>query len=328
MQTFTGIQYVKIDIANQFGLDRLPWKERLWWVDDNRPDLPALAKNAKHELGYMKALRALDKGERGIETNHIMGLDATASGLQIMAAMSGCHNSAKAVNLIDTGQRECIYSSVAQHMSTRMNLEVTRDMVKRPVMTFFYGSEAVPQQIFGEGTDALAVFYKVLATTLRGPYELMQLIQEFWDSKAEKYVWAMPDGHVCHVPVTSTIDKPIEIDEANHLRFTYRAEVMAPQVKGKSLAANIVHSVDAYICRRMVLKANEAGVYLSPIHDCFYTHPNHMNKVRQWYVELMAEVARMNLVENILSQISGKRIVYTKTAGLPELILEAEYALS
>jgi DNA-directed RNA polymerase len=327
MQTFTGIEYVKIDLANKFGLDRLKWQERIWWVNDHKPDMPLLASKAKHETSFTKALRALKQAENGIQSNHIMGLDATASGIQVMAAMSGCRSSAAAVNLIDTGERNCVYETVARS-ETLKEFELERDDIKKPVMTFFYGSEATPRALLGEG-KALEAFYNVLSTTLEGPYELMKIFQSFWDPDATKYVWAMPDGHVVHIPVTTKEDKGLEIDEADHLRFTYRAEVVRPQLRGRSLAANIVHSVDGYIARQMVQKADAAGIYLAPIHDCFYAHPNHMNQVRQWYRECMAEVSRMNLVEAILSQIGGKAYTYHKmTNNLDKDIMQSEYMLS
>jgi len=328
MQNFTGTEYVMIDIANQFGLDRLLWNDRLYWVNNNRPNLSALTDQAKHPIPFEKGIRALQKAEAEQPTNHIMGLDATASGIQLMAAMSGCVSSAKAVNLINTNKREDIYEWIAQKMTKLLDKPITRDSVKKPVMTFFYGSQAVPKQIFGTGTSYTA-FMDTMSKVLKGPFELMKLFQSFWDPNASKYTWAMPDGHVVHIPVTVKEDKGLEIDEASHLRFTYRAEIVKPQLEGRSLAANIVHSVDAWVCREMTKKAKTLGFYLAPIHDCFYAHPNNMNAVRQMYRELLAEVAQMNLVTSILSQIGNRRITYTKlTSALDEQILESEYALS
>lgn len=328
MQTFTGIQYIKIDVANQFGLDRLKWDERLWWVEDNQSDLNDLQDSAKNPIAFGKAVRALDKAEQGVSINHIMNLDATASGLQAMAAMSGCRATAEAVNMIDTGNREDVYTSASTEMSSLLGLEIDRDVIKKPLMTFFYGSMAVPKQVFGEG-DGLTAFFGALKKQLPGPFELMSLFQSFWDPTATKYMWAMPDGHVIHVPVAATEERGLEIDEANHLRFQYRANIVSAQTEGKSLAANIVHSVDAWMCRQMVIRAKKLGFYLAPIHDCFYAHPNYMNEVRQLYRDVLAEVADMNLVSAILSQIAGRTVGYSPsgTSLRPE-IMQSEYALS
>lgn len=328
MQEFTGIQYIKIDVANQFGLDRLKWNERMWWVDDNRPNLNELQDSAKNTIAFGKATKALGRAEQNVPINHICNLDATASGLQAMAAMSGCRATARAVNMIDTGNREDVYASSSKEMSGLLGMEVDRDTIKKPLMTFFYGSMAVPKQVFGEG-DGLTAFFGTLKSQLPGPFELMQLFQSFWDPTATKYMWAMPDGHVVHVPVAAKEERGLEIDEAKHLRFQYRAEVVGPQAQGRSLAANIVHSVDAWMCRQMVIRAKKMGFYLAPIHDCFYAHPNYMNQVRQLYRDVLSEVADMNLVSAILSQIAGRTVNYSPVgSSLRDEIMKSEYALS
>ena len=331
-QTFTGIEYIKIDLANQFGLDRLKWNERLWWVDDHRPDLDELQSSAKNKIAFGKAKRALIKAEQLMPINHILNLDATASGLQAMGAMSGCRLTAKAVNMIDTGNRECVYAHAGGAMSGLLGMDIARDTIKKPLMTFFYGSMAVPKQIFGEG-DGLTAFFGALKAQLPGPFELMQLFQSFWDPTATKYTWAMPDGHVVHIPVSVKEERGLEIDGAGeggkNLRFQYRAEVIAPRPKGLSLAANIVHSVDGWMARQMVIRAKDMGFYLAPIHDCFYAHPNYMNQVRQLYRDVLSEVADMNLVSAILSQIAGRTVAYTPNgASLRLEIQKSEYALS
>jgi len=328
MQTFTGTEYLQIDIANQFGLDRLEWDKRIWWVKDNIGDLKDLDSTAKHPILFRKAYRALKEVIAGRSTNHLMGLDATASGIQIMAAMSGCHRAAKAVNLIDTGQREDLYDDVALNMTKLVDIPVDRERMKKPVMTFFYGSQAVPKQVFGDG-QALVCFFNSMLETLPGPYKLMQLFQRFWDGNATEYTWVLPDGHVAKIPVTSTEEKGMEIDEENHLRFHYRAQVIKPQSQGKALAANIVHSVDGWVCREMVKRAAAQGFWLAPIHDCFYASPNNMNQVRLNYRDIMVELSQMNLVAQILSSIRKQSLTYRKlSTDLHIKISSSEYALS
>ena len=328
MQTFSGTEYVKIDIANQFGLDRLRWRDRIHWVNNNRPDLTELAENSEKPHLFTKALRALQAAEKGIAHRFIMGLDATASGLQMMAAMSGCHETARCVNLINTDEREDVYQEVADTMSEYTGATVTKSIVKKPVMTFFYGSQAQPKSIFGEGST-LSAFYSALGNLMPGAMELMKLFQQFWDPQATHYQWAMPDGHVVHWPVMQTKDQDMEIDEAHHTRFVYRAKFPKAQLQGRALAANITHSVDAFACREMVRGCQKRGFHMVPIHDCFYAHPNDMNAVREQYVEVLASIAEQNLVTSVLSQISGRTFnFHKKTKDLPELIRGSDYALS
>jgi DNA-directed RNA polymerase len=257
-----------------------------------------------------------------------MGLDATNSGLQIMGVMSGCIETCKATNLIFTGERVCGYQMIADTMNAIPGVSVDRDTVKKPVMTTFYGSTAQPKQVFGTGST-LAAFYTALEEQLPGAYDLMDVLQQQWNSYATEHQWTLPDGHIARVPVTQTIEKSIEIDECNHMRFAYRANVIAPVIRSRSLAANIVHSIDGWIVRQMVSAAHQQGFWLAPIHDCFYTSPNNMDKVRQNYLTIMQWLADNNQVSKILSEIKGSYVPYTPMSSmLSTYMKDSEYALS
>lgn len=328
MQTFTGTEYLKIDIANCYGLDKETWANRLAWVAANEPTLELQDRGAKSPILFRKAVRALRLVQRGEPTNHIMGLDATASGLQIMAALSGCFNTASAVNLVNTGVRECFYTTVANFMCTQGGIRVTTAEVKKPVMTVFYGSTEQPRQLLGEGPELVA-FYNALREKATGAYNLMGLFQSHWRPDVEYHTWRLPDGHIAKVPVTQTVEKSLEIDEFDHLRFAYRSNILSPKSQSRALAANIVHSIDGWVARMMVRAAQKQGFWLAPIHDCFYTSPNHMNQVRENYLTIMQWIARSNLVEDILTQISGRWQPYDKLSNtLDQHIAQAEYALS
>lgn len=329
MQTFTGLEYIKIDVANQFGLDRLDWNDRIHWFNNNEPHLEQIIERSDKLLAFEKGLKAFRAAEAGEPIDFVMGLDATASGIQMMGAMSGCHLTSRAVNLVNTGHREDVYQCVATEMSEYLNQEIDRSAVKKPIMTFFYGSIAQPKAIFGEG-EALQAFYSALANRLPGAFELMKLFQSFWDPSAEYYAWEMPDKHNVHIPVMQTEEKGIEVDEAHHLRFTMLSKRVKPQHRGRSLAANITHSVDGYVARMMVQMAHAQGFQLAPLHDCFYAHPNDMNQVRENYRDIMAHVAEVDLVSDILNQIRPyKKHGFQKHSNdLPEQIRQSEYALS
>lgn len=194
-------------------------------------------------------------------------------------------------------------------------------------MTFFYGSEAQPKFAFGEG-DHLKAFYKAMKHRLKGPHAMMKLFQDHWNPDAEYYTWTMPDMHTVHIPVMGTVDRRVEVTEANKLRFTYRSREVAAQRKGKALAANITHAIDAYVCRLVVKSCAKQGIPVAPIHDCFFAHPNHMNVVRRAYVDAMIDVDSKNMVQGILRQITGNRNYYfDKEASLANLIENSDYAI-
>lgn len=330
MKTFTGLEYLKIDVANKFGLDKESWEDRIKWVDTVNGVLETIVSEADDVYLFAKAVMALRDAQHGIPTGHAMGLDSTASGLQIMACLIGCHTTAANVNLVNTGSRQDIYQKMSHTMSDLLGKPITRDTIKQPVMTTFYGSKAQPKSLFGEDTPELEAFYTTLETELPGAMEVLNDIQSCWNPSALAHSWTLPDGVHVVVKVEELVSKKIEIDEMDHATFTMKVHVNQPSTSGISLAANIVHSIDAYVAREMIRRSHIQGFDMLTIHDNFIASPNHMNKVRQNYVEILAEIADSNILQNILREVTQNfSLVYKKYSNdLGKSILESEYALS
>lgn len=327
MQQFTGLEYIKIDIANQLGYDKLNWDERIEKAESYLNTTSHSERVESNPLLY-KALIAHDKAIKGKPTGFIMGLDATASGIQIMSCLMGCETSAKSVNLIDTGSRRNVYNIVRNIVSAKSEHHYTLTDIKKPVMTTFYGSKNQPKELFGEGTPDLDIFYKTLNTLLPGAMECMNDMQSCWNPKALVHAWTLPDGHVAYVPVMDNVDKKIEIDELNHATFTHRAYVNKPLPRGLSLAANIVHSIDGFVVREMIRRAHYQHFNMITIHDSFWSSPNYMNKVRQNYLDILMEIADMNLLDSILKSITNSNIEHVKISNsMSQQMVDAEYAI-
>lgn len=321
-----NLDNLKIAIAGHAGQDKLTWSERINWFnqqlnfDIDTFDEPILGS---------KAIQAYLDSKKGIPTGYVMSIDATASGLQVMSALSGCKVTAKACNMVNTGNREDIYQSVTDKMNKLLKPidQVTRSDVKKPVMTTFYNSEANPKETFTE--PQLEAFYASLDDTLPGALDVMEAINEYWDFDSDVHMWTLPDGHVAKVPVTEMTNIRIEVDELNHRTFTYRYNKQQPSENYRSLVANIVHSVDGYVAREMVRRCHALKIQLVHIHDCFVFSPDYLQIVCQTYREILAEIANSDLLSDILSEISGNYVPVTKhSTNLAKEILNSEYMLS
>jgi len=320
-----NLDNLKIAVANEAGHDKLLFEERIAWFDSQLKE-GFDTEEFKYPLLGRKALRAYALAEQGLPSNYMMGLDATASGLQIMAALIGCKTTAKACNLIYSGTREDLYTLVADTMNSPLPPAdyVNRNMVKQPVMTHYYNSLEEPRKAFND--VQLQAFYNALDGLCPGAVDVMDTINAFWNKRALEHSWTLPDGHRSVVPVIETVDKRVEIDELNHRRFAYIYKANKPSRKSTSLVPNIIHSVDGYVAREMVRRC---PFDIAHIFDCFYFHPDNMQDASRIYREILADIAQSDLLADILSEISGKNISIAKESDDLHLdILASKYAIS
>ena len=75
MRYFSPIEYIKIDISNQFGLDKAIWDTRLQWVDDRVNDLEHFIEDADKKILFAKSVRAYRQAEKGEAVNMAVSLD-------------------------------------------------------------------------------------------------------------------------------------------------------------------------------------------------------------------------------------------------------------
>lgn len=149
MKTFTAIEYLAIDIANQFGNDvdvgfrgdKDEFENRIQWVRNNFKVLEQRATEAEEPLLYSKAVMAFRKALKGLPIGHSVALDAVCSGMQLMSALTGCHKGALITGLIDPNVRYDAYTEVTGEMNLilkRLNMDtvqVSRKDAKDAVMT-------------------------------------------------------------------------------------------------------------------------------------------------------------------------------------------------
>lgn len=256
MQKFTAKQYLKIDIANNFGdnMDKKTWSERLAWFDQNESNLVNLVVKAENPALFYAGIKALDDVNQGKAIGYPVSLDATSSGLQILAVLTGDTNAAALCNVVNTGKREDAYTGVYQRMLDQIGetSKIDREDVKRSVMTALYGSKAVPKEVFGEGM-LLRVFEHTMVQVAPAAWELNQLMLEIWNPKALSNDWVLPDNFHVHVKVMAQRKEVIHwLNEPVDTFYN----VNAPIEEGRSLGANMVHSIDGMMVREIVRRCD------------------------------------------------------------------------
>jgi DNA-dependent RNA polymerase len=258
MQTFTGWQYLLIDVCNQYGLDKMLFEERITWAEANLDILESLVDQADKKPLYMKACQAIRAAQRGEPSGHLVGFDAVCSGIQIMAAITGCPAGAASTGLTNPNVRADAYTLTTDTMNAILgsNITIPRDDAKKCLMTAFYGSKNKPKEILGEDSPELDAFYQAAQIVAPGPWELLQDLLASWQPWALEHAWQLPDGYDAKVKVMDKIDARIEVDELDHATFTYTYYDNVGTKKGLSIAANVVHSIDGYVLRAMHRRCN------------------------------------------------------------------------
>lgn len=399
-QTFTGVEYLQIDIANNFGKDKLDWNERIEWFKQNEHQLDNLLNQAENPALFFAGVQAYRKALAGEPSGYPVSLDGCSSGLQILACLATDRMAASLCNVVDTGHREDAYTAVYRAMAEYIgeSAKIKRSQCKEAIMTSLYGSQAVPKRVFGEG-ELLQVFYDAMSLMAPQAWALNQAFLEIWNSEALMYSWTLPDNFHVHTKVMASVAEDFHFMNAPEQAVR---KVNMPTPKGRSLGANTVHSIDGYIVRELsrrcmhnpeqVLRVKTALCYFGDstvedtesarmvqtlwnhyektgmlsarildyldedtvgllpdrqpvweliyslprkpfqvlsIHDCFRVLPHYGNDLRRQYNNLLAELAKGDLLNAILTQITGREILIPKTE--PEMwkdIKVTNYALS
>lgn len=254
MQLFTPAEYLKIDIASNYGMDKSTWNERIEWFDDNQNNLLQLLSQAKEPALYYAGVLAWEDTQSGKPSGYPISLDATASGFQLLAVLTGDSSAASLCNVTDTGYREDAYTRVYQAMLSKIGdtSKIDRDDVKAAVMTSLYGSEAIPKEVFGKG-PLLNAFYETMQEVAPAAWELNTAFLEIWDTEAYSNDWVLPDNFHVKIKVMDTIVEKVHF--MNQPFDVYR-KVNQPMEKGRSLGANVIHSLDAMIVREMTRRCD------------------------------------------------------------------------
>lgn len=323
MQKFTGHQYLQIDIANNFGLDKQDWNTRLDWFNQNQEKLLSLVPQAKEPALFYAGVQAWNQAQQGLPIGYPISLDACSSGLQLLACLTGDDKAAKLCGVIDTGHREDAYSVIYNEMvnSIGESAKISREDCKDAIMTSLYGSTAVPKQVFGEG-KLLQTFVDTMTNLAPAAWALNQVFLDIWDSTVLSHDWILPDNFHVHVNVMGTIKEKVNFFNKPYEVVT---KVNMPKEKGRSIGANVTHSIDGFLVRELTrrcdYKPDQRDRVQSMIFNCW-----EKNELQDTNNNRMLETLWFHYLDSgylsarILDYITEDNISYIDRSVIQELI--------
>lgn len=253
-QEFTPFQYLLIDVATTYGnnLNKEFYDVRIAWARENLDRLEDLVDSAEEPNLFYKAVLAVRDVQAGKPTGHVMGMDAAASGIQLLSVCGRCRTGMENTGVINTDSVPDVYTKCTEMMGT---LGYARKAVKLALMTFYYGSKQQPEITFGEGSSDLEEFYKTAEVIAPEAYALRNITIDAWVPFAPAFTWTMPDLGTVYKRVWKNKDYVIK-DELIGASFTYSTKINEGKERGVSLAADITHSIDAYLLRELGRRCN------------------------------------------------------------------------
>lgn len=267
MKTYTPKQWLLIDLASKHGMDKNTYDERLMW---GREVLEQLRLGSDgHEFIYSadepalfaKALLAIKDTLLGQPTGHVVGLDAAASGPQLLSVLTHCETGMRNTGALNSGSVPDLYTLIQNNMQTTEKKD--RDLVKQATIPYVYGSDVSPITVFGDDADKFVEAYEATV-----PYAafVRRVLLDAWDESAYFYEYSMPDGAIVYLECKINDDFK---GTMNGYTYTYRCSVNRPiklKEKGsKALGANVTHSMDAFVVREIGARCHYNTVHITRV---------------------------------------------------------------
>ena len=316
--------WLAFQVATTYGLDKATMVERLDWVSNNKTLISNIATDPIDSLPdweaaeepwqfmascheYYHCCIKKDKQTTGL----MIAVDATCSGLQILAGLAKDQSTAELVNVCPGSRPSDAYKAVAEeakkHVPKEMHSWLTRKTTKRTVMTIPYNAtksssriyikEALKEQGHDPTPDEVSVVvdavYKSMDAIVPGPMQVMRWIKvhvgQYIKDGAEVVEWTTPSGFMVVQERNKRETEQLEL----HLLGRTRVNLIVgkgdpcPIRHKSSTAPNLIHSLDASILH---CSFQQFDGPFTVIHDSVLTRAGDMGTlnalVRETYTDI------------------------------------------
>jgi DNA-directed RNA polymerase len=354
-------QWLAFQVATTYGLDKAPMTERLSWVAENEDLITRIAKDPIGNLSEWEGadepwtfLAACDEYYHCVincdrhYTNLPIAVDATCSGLQILAGLARDASTAKLVNVLPSDRPQDAYKVIAEqakpHVPEHIRPYMDRKTTKRTVMTVPYNAkpfsnrgyirEALKEKGLEVEKEDLTIVVKAVRDAMDevvpGPMRVMKWIEQevsnAIDRGLQEITWITPSGFVVRQKLMKKNLKRIELQLLGHCQI-YVAEGDTNEVDKNhhknATAPNLIHSLDASLLH---LSAIRFDAPIALIHDSVLCRATDMSVlsaiVRETYMHLFAEHDYLTAWGHQIGAESDPPIIDTLQ---PESVIESTY---
>lgn len=266
MDKFSGLEALKIDIANNFGKDKLNYFDRINWfnselapkikANSSIQDLMLEAEYAEEPELAFAGLQAYVKYLNQEPSGYMVSFDSTSSGIQIMSALMGDNSGMILTNLTYPEQRFDAYTEIYNIFLDKWNkqypnqeINISRKNIKSAIMVMMYGGSKSIMGKLNNDKRVFNVLMEVCSTTISGAYNLRKALLNCISDTATEYSWFTPDGFNVITPITALYTEQRETSIGT-IYVKYKDKGTDKFYKGN--VANLIHSLDATLMREVI----------------------------------------------------------------------------
>ena len=353
--------WLAFHVATCYGLDKAPLAERVAWAYDNFTLITQVATEPIGSLPEWEAaeepwqfLAACDEfyhcvieADRQF-TGLPVAVDATCSGLQILAGLARDKNTAKLVNVLPGDKPQDAYKAVAEaakpNCPESIQPYMDRKTVKRVTMTVPYNAKPFSNR--GYIRDALKekgveISKEDLTATVKavreamdvvvpGPMAVMKWIEAEVAAAIKRGAthlrWTTPSGFVVHQKLNKKQIQTLDLQLLGRCKMNVAVgdtDTVDLSHHKNATAPNLIHSLDAALLHLSVLRF-DAPIAL--IHDSVLCRSTDMSilstLVRETYMHLFAE---HDYLKDFAQQIGAETEPPIIGDLEPESVIESTY---
>ena len=326
--THDAKEWLAFQVATSYGLDKATMRERQKWVRENLSLISQIAKDPIDTLPEWETaeepwtfLAACDEyyncvitGTRQT-TNLPVAVDATCSGLQILAGLCRCAGTAELVNVLPSDKPQDAYKVIAEeakpHVPEHLRPYMDRKTTKRTVMTVPYNAkpfsnrgyirEALKEKGIEVDKDDLTAVVKAVRDAMNkvvpGPMRVMKWIEKevagCIDRGDTSITWVTPSGFVVTQKLMKKNITFIDLKLLGRCQVNVadgETDEVDKNHHKNATAPNLIHSLDASLLHLSALRFDAP---ISLIHDSVLCLASNMSLlsdiVRETYLYLFAE---------------------------------------
>ena len=354
-------RWIRFQVATTYGLDKETLSDRLHWTYENEEIITIIAEDpignvhewegAEEPWQFLAACdemyHCVIKRDR-ISTGLPIAIDATCSGLQILAGLAKDKSTAELVNVLPSDKPQDAYKVIAETSKPNIPLKLRPDWdrkcTKRTVMTIPYNAKPFSNRTYirealkdkdieiekEELTQTVKAVRDAMNVIVPGPMRVMKWIEEEVSKAikrgATELKWVTPSGFIVSQQIFKKEYERITLQVLGQCNMRVSTGDTGTVDKARHKAAtapNLIHSLDASL---LCLSALDFNNPIALIHDsvlCRATDMTELSRiVRETYMHLFAE---HDYLTDFANQIGAETEPPIIGDLKPESVIESTY---